>query len=193
MGHSAVLLAGGKSTRMGQDKALMVVQGEPLWRRQLAVLQQTQPEELLISAPLDAPYRIADARMVPDAIPDHGPLAGLVSCLAEMKTEWLLVLAVDLPFMTAEFLHSLVVAAEQSGRGVFPVQRNGRVEPLAAVYPAKALPVARSRLESGDGKLVTLLARLEGEGMMRRQIARSEDAPLFANWNSPSDISSGMV
>src|SRR5687768_17396927 len=105
--HSAVLLAGGKSSRMGRDKGALLVEGEPLWQRQLNILRRTQPRELFISGPLDGPYANTGVRIVSDAEPHLGPLGGIAAALGECTTDWLLVLAVDLPFMRADYLLSL--------------------------------------------------------------------------------------
>jgi molybdopterin-guanine dinucleotide biosynthesis protein A len=104
MPHSAVLLAGGKSSRMGRDKALLTFREQPLWLHQMDTLSQTAPQEMLISAPADAPYGGSAWRIIPDAETGHGPLAGIVSALQAIQTEWLLVFPVDMPFVTADLL-----------------------------------------------------------------------------------------
>src|SRR2546423_160603 len=97
---SAVLLAGGKSRRMGQDKATIVFQNAPLWQIQLDLLRKLQPEELFISGQTDPPWRPADIEFVPDNQPSRGPLSGIASALARISRGHLLTLAIDMPFMT---------------------------------------------------------------------------------------------
>ncbi len=92
---------------MGRDKRLLVVDWEgepvPLWRRQLNVLRRLAPAELLISGLPDLDYPL-DVTVVPDNIKDAGPLAGIASCLDVAQSRLVLVLAVDLPHITAGLL-----------------------------------------------------------------------------------------
>src|SRR5215204_5156515 len=99
MRHTAALLAGGQSSRMGRDKAQILVDGEPLWMRQLQSLRETDPTELLISAQTAAAFQDARCRVIPDAEAGQGPLGGIVTLLDAMSNDWLLVLAVDVPRM----------------------------------------------------------------------------------------------
>jgi molybdopterin-guanine dinucleotide biosynthesis protein A len=78
---TAVLLAGGKSTRMGRDKAGVLLHGQPLWQRQLATLRAVQPAELFISGKADAAYAGAGVEIVADNFPGLGPLSGLEATL----------------------------------------------------------------------------------------------------------------
>jgi molybdopterin-guanine dinucleotide biosynthesis protein A len=188
MRHSAVLLAGGKSSRMGKDKAEILVDGEPLWFRQLELLRQTQPVEILISGLADGPYAAAGYPIVTDELPDQGPLGGISSVMAKAAAEWVLVLAVDVPFVTAEFLRCMVHQGVQTGKGIIPIHSDGRLEPLVAVYPRAALPHARANLHAGDRKLANFIQRLEAAGLTRRLPINPQDARLFTNWNSPADV-----
>ena len=77
---SAVLLAGGKSSRMGRDKALLEIDGEPLWRRQLATLRALEPEQLMVSGPPRG-----EGETVADEIEDAGPLGGVAAALPNAR------------------------------------------------------------------------------------------------------------
>ncbi len=186
---SAALLAGGRSRRMGRDKRLLVIDWEgepvPLWKRQLNVLRQLAPVELLVSGSPDLEYP-PDAKVVPDRIENAGPLAGIVSCLEAAKSELLLVLAVDLPNMNSEYLKTLVQGSAL-GCGVVPAIAQA-VEPVVAVYPVEAATLAITWLEQGERSVQTFARRLEREGLVTiRTIAPAEKA-LFRNWNSPEDL-----
>src|SRR2546428_9892635 len=97
MKFSAVLLAGGQSTRMGRDKAGIVLDGIPLWQRQFEILRELRPHEIFISGPPRKEW--SGLEVVADETPDAGPLAGLVASLRRCRSPLLLVLAVDLPRM----------------------------------------------------------------------------------------------
>ncbi|MEQ1854155.1 MAG: molybdenum cofactor guanylyltransferase, partial [Chthoniobacteraceae bacterium] len=121
MAHSAVLLAGGRSSRMGRDKPGLIFDGKPLWRHQLATLRATQPAELFISGAADGCYADAGIPVIPDDAPGLGPLGGIATALRRCTGEPLLVLAVDMPMMTPDFLRSLLDESRRTGKGVIPV------------------------------------------------------------------------
>src|SRR5262245_60126217 len=97
---TAVLLAGGKSSRMGQDKAELMIDGEPLWRRQVAILQAAGANEILISGRLDGPYADSGLPIIEDAESEMGPIGGIATTIAMARHPLALVLAIDLPRMS---------------------------------------------------------------------------------------------
>src|SRR6478736_448780 len=104
MNISAVLLAGGESRRMGKDKATVLFRGKPLWEVQLGLLRKLNPSEILLSAKTDPSWRPGDVQFVADDLPSRGPLSGLAASLARIRTTHLLALAIDMPFMSENFL-----------------------------------------------------------------------------------------
>lgn len=178
---SAVLLAGGKSSRMGRDKALLEIDGQPLWRRQLETLRALNPEQLMVSG------RTFDgAEAVVDRWTNAGPLAGVAAALERCSAPLLVVLAVDLPRMTSRFLESLLAAARE-GRGVVP--RGAEFyEPLAAVYPITCVAAAEAALQRGEFSLQRFVEAAVRERSLEPRVLRPEELPLFANWNSPEDL-----
>jgi len=186
---SAVLLTGGKSTRMGRDKALLPVPGSTLllWQRQLGVLDELRPEECFWSGQPRAgvPDRL---RVVADEIPGAGPLAGISACLDLMRSDLLVVLAIDLPRMRASFLGDLLRRCS-SNQGA--VMRHGNFyEPLAAVYPKRLDAMARTHLRSGRYALQELLQEALDQEMVQAFRLNEEDALLFQNWNAPDPAQS---
>ena len=207
MSHAAVLLAGGKSSRMGRDKSALTVNGEPLWQRQLAVLRATNPAELFISGKSDGPYADCGVEILADEIPDCGPLGGIATALRRCTSERLLVLAVDMPAMTAEFLRSLLEESQRTGMGIVPsVAADGRrradrdrsarllpsaatgIEPLAAIYPRAALAIADECLRTGERKLEAFIRKLEASQLVSVRPVADQEAAIFANWNEPKDL-----
>ena len=184
MSFAAVLLAGGRSRRMGRDKALLpLADGRLLWQRQLAVLEELQPAELFISGPERPGFPTSVVRLE-DTAPGLGPLSGIATALRAMRSARLLVLAVDLPAMTADFLRGLLV----NDRGMIPQTSDGYFEGLAAVYPKAALAVAETLLTGADRSLQTLVRRLLEEGHAAARPVADAESGLFANWNQPDDI-----
>lgn len=171
---------------MGRDKAGIVVGGQPLWERQLGILRRLGPAELLISGQPDGPYAEAGVEIVPDLTPGCGPLSGLEASFRRAAQSLVLVLAIDLPAMTAEFLSRLLSLAG-AGEGVIP-RLDGRFEPLAAIYPRSSLPIVQERLRGGD---------LSMQGFVHEALARRlatpwelspADADCFLNVNTPADL-----
>jgi len=152
---------------MGRDKRLLVVDWErepvPLWRRQLNVLRRLAPAELLISGPPDLDYPL-DVTVVPDKIKDAGPLAGIASCLEVAQSRLVLVLAVDLPHITPDYLVSLLQAAAP-GRGVVPAIAH-ELEPVAAVYPVEAVRTAFACVQGGERSVQAFARRLVQNGLV---------------------------
>lgn len=182
---AAVLLAGGESRRMGRDKCTLTLDGIPLWRRQIDLLRRLAPAELLVSAHKKPDWLPADARFVADAAPARGPLGGLAAALDATRCTHLLALPIDLPAMTAPHLAVLWHAAAP-GCGVLP-WLDGRPEPLPAIYPAEAAPIAGRLLAGADFSLRAFAEELANGGQMKKVNIRSQDAVLYANCNTPSD------
>lgn len=180
---SVALLAGGRSTRMGRDKARLVDRsGQELWHRQLALLQDLGAAEVLISCRPDQTYlKAAAARLVFDRWDTAGPMGGILSCLEATSTERLLVLAVDLPGMTRQVLNALALP-EQHGGLVF--QNAGHLEPLAAVYPRAMALSGHQRLAAGQYSLQAWIR--EARDHMPVQELPEPWQSAFINVNDPT-------
>jgi molybdopterin-guanine dinucleotide biosynthesis protein A len=188
MNVSAVLFAGGESRRMGTDKATLLFDGKPLWQHQLGLLRQLQPSEILVSARTDPVWRPNDVDLVLDATGLHGPLGGLVAALAQIQTKHLLALAIDMPFMTADYLRSLGEKI-QPHTGVVPMITE-RAEPLAAIYPANAIVDVSVALRGPDFSLQRLVRQFLNNGKLHAVSVGNEERRFFRNLNAPGDLSS---
>ena len=173
---------------MGCDKSGLVIDGQPLWQRQLATLRALEPAELFISGRADGPYVGADVPIVFDAEPGFGPIGGLVAALRHTQQPYLLVLAVDLPAMTPGFLRSLLAIASSQGLGVAPYF-DGRFEPLAAVYPQECAPLAEEFLHTGaDRSLQGFIREAVARRIMTSYLPEETGRRLFLNLNMPLDF-----
>jgi len=186
MNISAVLLAGGESRRMGKDKATLLFRGKPLWQIQLERLRTLTPTEIFVSARSDPDWRPADVQFVPDDSPSRGPMSGLAASLAQMRAKHLLALAIDMPFVTEEYLKFLCSHIEP-GRGAIP-KIDDRFEPLAAIYPHEALTNFQSALSGMDFSMQTAADRLATEGKLQVTPVISPKRKLFLNLNEPADF-----
>ena len=186
MNISAVLLAGGESRRMGQHKATLLFHGKLLWEIQLELLQRLEPAEIFISAKTDPAWRPADFHFVIDNPPSRGPLSGIAAALAQIHTAHLFALAIDMPFMSENYLRYLCDQIEP-GVGVLPKIGN-RAEPLAAIYPREASAVFETALAGTDFSLQSIVCRLVESGKLREVTVKEHETKLFLNVNEPSDM-----
>jgi molybdopterin-guanine dinucleotide biosynthesis protein A len=179
---SAVLLAAGHSTRMGTDKALLPLDGRPLWQRQVEVLRAAGAREIFISARPEQVWMPTDKKVVRDAVPDAGPLAGIAAALALCSDGHLAVLAVDLPKMQPAWFAQLLASCAP---GIGAVgRRSGFYEPLAAIYPRELLPAAEAALARGEFALQSFISAA-GSSIVPLEITAAETA-WFENWNERS-------
>jgi molybdenum cofactor guanylyltransferase len=181
-----VLLAGGESRRMGTDKARLLFRGKPLWQVQLETLRRLEPKQLFVSARIDPPWRREDVLFVADIPPSRGPLSGLTASLDRMSTRHLLALAIDMPWMSNEYLEFLCARIEP-GRGIVP-KVGDRAEPLAAIYPVEAGVEIREALAGTDFSLQSLIGDLITAGKLREMPVTEQQKNLFRNVNELADL-----
>lgn len=186
MPFSAVILAGGRSSRMQRDKAFLPCRGTTLLARQVGLVRELAPTEISISGRAEADYGALGLPVLLDRFADLGPLAGVERALAEAKSPLVLVLAVDLPDMTADFLRGLAARC-RAGRGVVPRTAQG-LEPLAALYPKAMQPLAAAALSEGRPAMTEFVRRGCEAGLLDEWPCPPEAAGVFVNWNGPEDL-----
>jgi molybdopterin-guanine dinucleotide biosynthesis protein A len=174
------VLAGGKSSRMGRDKALLPFRGSALASHVAATVATAAGSVTLIGDPRK--YGHLGYVVLPDRSPGAGPVGGIESALSHTAADWNLVLACDMPAIPAEFLRGLLDAAERlNPDALVPVGPSGRPEPLCAVYHRRCLETLHHALETGVRKITDALAGLE---VLRFAI---DDAACFENVNTPEE------
>ena len=165
------VLAGGKSRRYGQPKHAVPVGGVPMVARAVAALGPVTGTVVVISS-----RRVegaGDTPVLPDLVPDRGPLGGLHAALhaaVDRGLAGVILLACDMPLVDEAVLEALVGASGASGDAhalhpVAPTRSGGGVEPLCAVYPVELLPEVESRLKSDDLSLHALLREAGGTSL----------------------------
>ena len=180
-----IVAAGGKSTRMGQDKRFLPLDGEPLLARTLRkgraagfrgiVLAAEGAQEELTT--LAAEY---GAMLVTDEIPAQGPAAAIAAGLSAAETEWSLVLSGDMPFYDFELVRTLLPYADGDTQVILPTL-SGYWQPLAALYQRDAGAVFATAIARGDRKLGIILRELTV-----REVPLTVDAGSFFNVNTPA-------
>ena len=150
------VLAGGRSSRMGQDKALLQVGG-----RSLVDLALDKLRSIGVAAPRIAGARTdlsSHAAVVPDLHPGCGPLSGIEAALAASNQPLNLFLPVDMPLLPARFLHWMLLRAEITGALVTVPRFNGRPQPLCAVYHRDLLRPITASLLAGNYKVMPVVS-----------------------------------
>jgi molybdopterin-guanine dinucleotide biosynthesis protein A len=184
-GFSAVILAGGKSSRMGSDKAWLEVGGKTLLARQIELAREAGAAEIFISGRADKDYAAFDCRVLQDHFANAGPLAGIERALEAATSPLLLVLAVDMPAMNTGLMNTLLDHCAE--HGAIP-RVGGRVEPLAAFYPKNSQLVAETLLRAGKNRVTTFAEHCVQSGFARLVDLAANQAELFLNWNTSADL-----
>jgi molybdopterin-guanine dinucleotide biosynthesis protein A len=148
------ILAGGRSTRMGSDKALLNYAGRPLIAHAVAVLQDAGlTPHILGTRPDLAGY----APVIEDLHPGCGPLGGIEAALASSGSEWNVFLPVDLPLLPAVFLRYLLERAMITGAPATIPTLGGQRQPLCAVYGRSLHAGVAAALQAGDYKVTRVI------------------------------------
>ncbi len=180
-----IVAAGGKSTRMGQDKRFLPLDGEPLLARTLRKGRAAGFHNIVLAAEgaqeelttLAAEY---GAMLVTDEIPAQGPAAAIAAGLSAAETEWSLVLSGDMPFYDFELVRTLLPYADGDTQVILPTL-SGYWQPLAALYQRDAGAVFATAIARGDRKLGIIIRELTV-----REVPLTVDAGIFFNVNTPA-------
>ena len=177
--YSLLLLAGGKSSRMGSPKPELLLEGKTFLEHMLDKARALGIGRCYISG-YTSPR--ADVETVWDVYPDRGPLGGLHACMAVLKTPYCLVLPVDAPTLPVEILESLLRQHESRGDGerVLIWEHGDRQEPLMAVYPVIMAPYIEDLIRDHSAPV---FRALDGWGYDRLRVELPRDMPL--NINTP--------
>jgi len=181
------ILAGGKSSRMGADKAFVDWNGRTLLARALDLARSVTAEVRIVG---DAAKFAAFAPVVEDLFRGCGPLGGIHAALKSSQTDMNLVLAVDLPFISFALLQHLVTRARNSGSAVVTVPRAaGGWQPLCAIYRREFADAAEVALRAGDYKIDTLFNVVPVQTIEEEDLAEAGFSPrIFRNLNTPDDV-----
>ena len=195
---NGVVLAGGASSRMGMDKALLPsATGDPrtLAERQVALLRRSGAARVFVSLRRDGPVRSASLvpgyggeapEVIYDERSDTGPLGGIVAAMKRDPHLHLIVLAVDMAGVGSDIIGALV-AASTAEAGAAPSVFD-RLEALCAVYPPHAAAAAEAEIRGPRRSPSALLARLVNEGLMQSVRFTAREADRFRSWNRPQDL-----
>jgi molybdenum cofactor guanylyltransferase len=179
------ILAGGKSTRMGTDKALLQLGGRSLIAHSLDLARSAAAEVKIIG---DAGKFSRYGEVIQDVYPDRGPLGGIHAALSSTHTDCNLILGVDLPFLPAEFVNYLSATAQASGAVVTLPSADGRLQPLCAIYRKQFGALAERALVAGKNKIDALFPETTVRLITDVELAANGfSSSIFRNLNTPED------
>ena len=183
---TGIVLAGGKSTRLGTTKALLRLGDQTFVERAVSALRPFCRRIIIVSATDSALPDVENCAMVEDETPGLGPLGGLVTGLAASCDEWHLTLACDLPLVRSQVLGLIV--SEAVGADVVVPRVAGRFEPLLAAYARACLPAARAALGAGKRAMKAFFDQVQVKVIEESRL-RNVDPELvsFANVNTWED------
>jgi molybdenum cofactor guanylyltransferase len=183
---AAFVLAGGRSSRMGQSKALLPFAGKPLIVHMARLIESVSERPIIVGPPRE--YRRFGFRVVADDRRNLGPLGGICTALRVTSREWNLIVGCDLPFLTREWLEFLISRATSSPADVvIPMNERG-YEPLCAMYRKRAHEAIAAALDRSVRKVTDGLAELTLAPIAPAEWkAFDRRGRLFKNINTPSD------
>lgn len=184
---AATLLVGGRSSRMGEDKAFLKhpKSGQVLWQEMLELLQKLGPAEIVISANAKQTFPSLDIPVIVDQQDDNGPLGGIVASMGATTSEHLLALPVDMTAMEITVLERLIRARGPNLGAVF--RDSGFYQSLPIVFPRSTSEFLGQSLKEGHRKLQLLIDDLQRQGHMRVLPVARDFQHAFANLNTPED------
>lgn len=182
---TGVILAGGKNSRMGSDKGLLEVEGKKIVDRIIAVLKLQVGNIIIISNKNN--YNNLGYPVYSDIIKDCGPMGGIFTALNYSKTDQILVISCDMPFISEPILASIIEKSDD-GEIIIPEHGNGKLEPLCALYSKTCLGTFAQLLTKRDLKIKDALKYFS---IMRIEF-KGKDSPEhhFLNVNTPSEYQS---
>lgn len=184
---SGVILAGGKSSRMGTDKALLKL-GPYYVIERIAGALRTMVDEVVIVTDRSKRYAKYGDRTISDIMPGHGPLGGIHAGLVQAAHPWMLVTACDLPFISVPVARLMIECAADYD-AVVPRYR-GYAEPLYALYNKNCLEVMEQHLVRGQGKIRGLYDEIRVRYLEEEEMSLVEPhlKRAFINLNTPKDM-----
>jgi molybdenum cofactor guanylyltransferase len=186
---AAFILAGGKSARMGTDKAFVMFEGRTLLDRALDLARSVAPNVRIVGKPDDAVKFQDYGPIVEDVFRDCGPLAGIHAALRLTTAELNVMLAVDVPFVSRELLEFLIFQARSRKAMVTVAEAGGRLHPLSGVYRPAFAAVAEQALRAGRYRIDALFADARAQIVREAELrAAGFSAAMFCNLNTREEL-----
>jgi len=190
---TGVILAGGLSRRLGRDKALLSLGGEPLALR-VAALLQPLVQELWLSTNRPLAHAGLGLPLVTDLVPSQGPLGGLLTALFFSPTPWVLAASVDSPFLQPRLLEAMCRRAAKTSRPAVLAESARELETFPGLFHVRLRPRLEEYLHQGERRVRPFLQACRPEILSREETARLDPEGLsFLNLNTPGDLTAASL
>lgn len=178
----AAVLAGGQSSRMGENKALLELNGQKMIEHVTSKVKNVAQEVVLITnTPQD--YKFLEIPCFPDEIRGVGPLGGIYTALRRCKASHCLIVACDLPFLSEKLLRFLIENAGKSD--IFAIDSGNGAEPLCAVYSRSCLPAIEKLIAAKEYRVKRLFEKVRARVMKLKPEEMFQSDLVFYNVNTP--------
>ena len=186
-GVAAYILAGGQSSRMGRDKAMLAPGGTPLLMRIATLLAPLVGPPIIVGPPTR--YSALGYNVIPDDGASIGPLGGIATALRHSNQPWNLIVGCDLPFLTSRWLDYLIGRAVESNADAVIPQSAAGAEPLCAMYRKTCVTPLLAAIARGTRKVTDALTALKIDVVTPQEWKPfDESGHLFKNMNTPGDF-----
>ncbi len=188
---SAIILTGGKSSRMGRPKALLPFDNEPLVTHLVRTLQSCFTDIVVVAAP-DQDLPPLPVTLTRDAVAYQGPVGGMVYGLQAAHGELCFITSCDAPFLNLAFIAHLLSLAD--AYDVVVPHWQERLQPLHAVYRRSVLPLLQEQLERNELRPIFLYKKVRTREVSEEELRRFDPSGLsFRNMNSPEDYQEALA
>ena len=178
-----LVLAGGKSSRFGQDKALVLYQGMRFLERGVSILESVGLKSIVVTRQ-GADYPFLNCPVLYDKLPDQGPLGGIYTAMTVFKNTSFLILTCDMPALTSQTLQNLLNKHEPSRPLTFYSTPDRAEQPFPGIYEPSLLAAVREKLKKNNLSMTALFRELP----MKKAVEWKGEPDVFRNVNSKKDL-----
>ncbi len=183
---TGAVLAGGRSRRMGTNKAFIEIDGVPIIGRVLHVLARVADDLLIIADAVDL-YQGLGARTLPDEYRGAGSLGGIYTALVHATSDEVFVAACDMPFISEDAVRRIIETPRDGALVVLP-RTKGRLHPLHALYQKDCIPLMEEMIRRGDLCIGDFLSKVRILALQEEDFAGVDIGASVANINTPEDL-----
>lgn len=182
---TGIILAGGKSSRMGQDKGLMLFNGQSFIDHAVQIVKDVCNSVIIITN--QDGYERLNIPVYNDIIKAKGPAAGVYTGLYYSKTQYNLIIGCDMPFLSSEFLGYLLSQIDEKADAIVPEYEN-RSQPLCAVYSKSCLSQFKQFIQNGQLKMKEIIRQLHTKHVIIDETSGFYSSNLFTNINTQKEL-----
>jgi len=180
---TGVVLAGGKSSRMGEDKGLISVDGQAMVLASINLLKSFTERIIIISN--NPAYEQFGCEVIKDIVPNKGPMGGILTGLTNATTEEIICLTCDMPYLTENVIQKLIDFSEPDSPTIIEFQN--RLQPLVGIYNRALIPKIQADIEQDKLKILKLLKQINHQVL---SLSENEvGSKTFFNLNKKEDLS----